>query len=114
MLRGFWLRLVLLFLLTNSAFATSQLMALLDSDKDGTVDLAEAVAVAGALFDRLDGQAEARLLSKETRAVFKSNYIALVTKWFRAADLDGDGTLDEDELQTPAGRKLEKLLHRGT
>jgi hypothetical protein len=104
----------MLFLLTNSAVATSQLMALLDADKDGTADLAEAVDVAAALFDRLDGQAEARVFSKETRALFRSNYIALVTRWFRAADLDGDGTLDEDELLTPAGRKLEKLLHRGT
>ena len=35
-----------------------------------------------------------------------------MTALFKAADVDGDGTLDADELRSPAGRNLEKLLER--
>ena len=40
----------------------------------------------------------------------KDEYLALVAQRFKAADSDGDGTLDEKELRAPAGRALLKLL----
>ena len=40
----------------------------------------------------------------------KDEYLALVEKKFKAADKDGEGTLDSKELHTEAGKALLKLL----
>jgi hypothetical protein len=40
----------------------------------------------------------------------KDEYLALIERWFRAADRDHDGTLDAAEFRTPAGRALLRLL----
>ena len=37
-------------------------------------------------------------------------YLKVVENRFKAADPDTDGTLDEKELRSPAGRKLLQLL----
>jgi Ca2+-binding EF-hand superfamily protein len=103
------------------------LLGLLDTDHDGTVDLAEAKAAASALFDRLerdkDGTLDKRELSRRLSAkelaaadpdhdgtLTKDEYLALVAQRFAAADPDHDGTLDAEELNSAAGRALLRLL----
>jgi EF hand len=100
---------------------------LLDTDNDGTVDLAEAKKAASALFDRLDRDHDGtldkrelagRLSAKEFAAadpdhdgtLTKDEYLAVVEQRFNAANADSDGTLDAKELATKAGRKLMQLL----
>jgi Ca2+-binding EF-hand superfamily protein len=98
-----------------------------DTDSDGTIDLAEAKAAAGKVFDKAekdsDGTVDAkelggRLSRKDLKAadpdndgtLTKDEFLALVEARFKAADPDGDGTLDAKELATPAGKALARLL----
>jgi hypothetical protein len=114
--------------LAAPAHAASATMKMLDTDKDGTVDLNEANSAASALFDRLDSDKDGTLDAKELRGrigakelkaadpdndgtLSKDEYLAAVANWFKAADPDADGKLDEKELRSPAGRKLLRLLH---
>jgi Ca2+-binding EF-hand superfamily protein len=100
---------------------------MLDTDSDGTVDLAEAKKAASATFDRLerdhDGTLDKRELArrltpKELAAadpdkdgtLSKDEYLAVVEQRFNAADPDHDGTLDGKELNTKAGQALLRLL----
>jgi hypothetical protein len=102
-------------------------LKMLDPDKDGTVDMAEAKAAASKLFDRLDRDKDGTLDLKELRGrvskaefaaadpdkdgtIDKNEYLAIVEARFRAADPDNDGTLDAKELATSAGKALLKLL----
>jgi Ca2+-binding EF-hand superfamily protein len=103
------------------------LIRLLDTDNDGTVDLAEAKAAASAMFDRLERDKDGtldkhelsrRLSAKELAAadpdhdgtLTKEEYLAVVEQRFGAADPDHDGTLDAKELKSSAGRALLRLL----
>jgi EF hand len=100
---------------------------MLDTDNDGTVDLAEAKKAASALFDRLDRDKDGtldkrelvgRLSAKELAAadpdhdgtLTKDEYLAVIEQRFAAADPDHDGTLDAKELRSPAGQALLRLL----
>jgi hypothetical protein len=100
---------------------------MLDTDNDGTVDLAEAKKAASALFDKLEGDHDGtldkrelagRLSAKELAAadpdhdgtLTRDEYLAVVEQRFRAADPDHDGTLDLKELNSKAGRALLRLL----
>ncbi|MEI9925124.1 MAG: calcium-binding protein [Bradyrhizobium sp.] len=113
--------------LSVSAKSGLNLIRLLDTDNDGTVDLREAKAAASALFDRLerdkDGTLDKRELSRRLSArelaaadpdhdgtLTKEEYLALVEARFRAADPDHDGTLDARELKSGPGRALLRLL----
>lgn len=99
-----------------------------DSDKDGTIELNEAKAAAGALFDRLDKDKDGTLTTKELqgrlsrkdftaadpdsdKTLSKDEFMAVVESRFKAADPDNDGKLDKAELGKPAGRTLMHLLH---
>jgi Ca2+-binding EF-hand superfamily protein len=99
----------------------------LDTDSDGTVDLAEAKKAASALFDRLERDKDGTLdkhelagrLSTEELAVAdpdhdgtlsKDEYLAIVEQRFNAADSDHDGTLDAKELHSSAGVSLVQLV----
>ena len=113
---------------TPAAAATTRgALQALDTDHDGTVDLAEAKAAASKLFDKLDRDRDGtldrrelrgRMVSKEFAAadgdrdgtVDKNEYLAFVEKSFKAADRDDDGTLDAKELSSPRGRMLLRLL----
>jgi Ca2+-binding EF-hand superfamily protein len=100
---------------------------MLDTDNDGTVDLAEAKKAASTLFDKLDRDHDGtldkrelagRLTAKEFAAadpdhdgtLTKDEYLAVVEQRFNAANPDRDGTLDAKELATKAGRQLVRLL----
>lgn len=112
------------------AFAAepSKVMAKLDPDKDGTIDLAEAQAGGKAVFAKInpdkDGTVDAKELGKRLdeaglKAADPDNdgtldekeYSALVEMKFKAADPDNDGTIDEKELKTPAGKQLKRLIY---
>ena len=103
------------------------LIRMLDTDNDGTVDLAEAKKAASALFDRLerdhDGTLDRRELSGRLSAqelaaadpdhdgtLTRDEYLAVVEQRFAAADPDHDGTLDAKELRSRAGQALLRLL----
>jgi Ca2+-binding EF-hand superfamily protein len=102
-------------------------MRMLDTDNDGTVDLAEAKKAASAVFDRLDRDHDGtldkrelagRLSAKELAAadpdrdgtLTKDEYLAVVEQRFNAANPDKDGTLDAKELNSGAGKALLRLL----
>ena len=103
------------------------LIAMLDTDHDGTVDLGEAKAAASTLFDKLerdkDGTLDKRELARRLSAkelaaadpdhdgtLTRDEYLAVVEMRFRAADPDHDGALDAKELRSSAGRALLRLL----
>ena len=84
------------------AWAASGPIRLLDTDNDGTVDLAEAKKAASALFDKLERDHDGTLT--------KDEYLAVVEQRFNAANPDKDGTLDAKELNSAAGKALLRLL----
>ena len=103
------------------------LMAKINPDGDGTVDLAEAKAAGAAMFKTLnpddDGTLDAkelagRLSEADLKAadpdddgtLDEAEYAALIEKLFNEANPDDDGTLDEAELKSPAGQKLLALI----
>jgi Ca2+-binding EF-hand superfamily protein len=100
---------------------------LFDTDNDGTVDLAEAKAAAGALFDKLNKDKDNTVDTKELQGrlskvdlaaadpdkdgtLTKDEYLAVVEARFKAADPDNDGTLDAKEISSTAGKALVRLL----
>ena len=112
---------------TPSAAATRGALHALDTDNDGTIDLAEAKAAASKLFDKLDRDHDGTLDGRELRGhmvskefaaadrdrdgtVDKKEYLAFVEKSFKAADRDHDGTVDAKELSSLRGLLLLRLL----
>ncbi len=109
------------------AYAATPSLTVLDPDKDGTVDLAEAKAAGAKEFTKLDPDKDGTLDAKELEgridaAALKAadpdsdgtldakEYASLVEARFKAADPDNDGTVDDKELGTDAGKALLKLL----
>jgi Ca2+-binding EF-hand superfamily protein len=107
--------------------AASSTLQRLDTDHDGTVDLAEANTAATETFDRLDRDHDSTLDRRELRGrltarqfaaadpdhdgtISRDEYVALVEMRFNAADTDHDGTLDQKELNSSAGRALLQLI----
>jgi len=70
-----------------------------DRDSDQTLDLAEVNTAASARFER-----------NHDGTLSKDEYLALVQKMFRQADVDHDGTLDAKELHSTAGQRLQRLI----
>jgi hypothetical protein len=100
---------------------------MLDTDNDGTLELAEVKKAASALFAKLDRDHDGtldkrelagRLSARELAAadpdrdgtLTADEYLAVVEQRFNAANPDKDGTLDAKELNTAAGRALLRLL----
>jgi Ca2+-binding EF-hand superfamily protein len=120
-----------LILISALALATpamaAKMPAAFDPDKDGTMDLAEAKAAAGALFDKLEKDKDGTLEIKELqgrlskvdfggadpdadKTLTRDEFMAVVEQRFNAANTDGDGTLDAKELNSKEGKALKKLL----
>ena len=98
---------------------------MLDTDNDGTLDLAEEAA--SALFSKLDRDHDGTLDKRELAGrltagelaaadpdhdgtLTQDEYLAVVEQRFNAADPDKDGTLDRKELNSKAGQALLHLL----
>jgi len=127
-IRGKTVLITLAITLITTAPAWSQsLVKTLDTDHDGTVDLAEAKSAASKLFDKLDRDHDGTLDRRELRGrlnakdfaaadpdndgtLDKNEFLALVEKRFTAADPDNDGTIDAKELKSAPGRSLVQLL----
>jgi hypothetical protein len=107
--------------------APNSVLAMLDRDSNGTVDLTEAKGAGSAAFDRIDkdhdGTVDHRELHGRVSAkgmaaadadgdgsLDKTEYLALIEQRFKAADRDNDGTVDASELRSPAGQTLVRLL----
>ncbi|MGA7327722.1 MAG: hypothetical protein WBX25_25330 [Rhodomicrobium sp.] len=112
----------------NAQAKTCPVLASLDSDHDGTLDLAEAEVAASALFERLDTgkdntlggkELKGRLAARKVRSndpdhdgpLDRTEYLAIVEGRFNAADPDKDGTIDCKEVTKRAGRTLLQVLH---
>ena len=110
-----------------SASVAASVLASLDPDHDGTVDLTEAKTAASGLFDKLDKDGDSTLDHKEVigrisekewavadpdndKTISKDEYLAYVEVLFKKADPDNDGTIDAKELSSPAGHALLRLL----
>jgi EF hand len=112
---------------------TTDAIKMIDTDKDGTIDLAEVKAAAAAVFLKIDRGHDGivgaqdlagRMVTVEqlsqgpnpwmfwrTRTRYtKDQYLVLAETWFVAVDANNDGTVDAKELQTAAGQQLLKLL----
>ncbi len=104
-------------------------MKAVDPDNDGTMDLAEAKAAAGKLFDKLNKdkakdstldakELKGRLSATELKAadpdkdgtIDKAEYMKVVEARFKAANPDKDGTIDCKEASSRAGKALMRLL----
>lgn len=112
---------------SSDAFADAAALKALDTDNDGTVNLAEAQTGAskvhagpnpagGTLGDRIEAAALDAAVLKDADpdndgTVDAKEYATVVEHQFKAADPDNDGTLDEKELSSPAGAALLKLIH---
>ena len=104
--RHSWL--LLAFPFTTPTFGASDLMKALDTDNNGIVDLDEARAAARRVSDRLSVNRPS--VTKITQDRFKLRLLELVAVLFKAADVDRDQKLNEEELRSAPGRNLEKLL----
>jgi Ca2+-binding EF-hand superfamily protein len=110
----------------SPAFAASEFRGI-DTDNDGTIDLNEAKAAAGAVFDKLEVNHTGKLDPAELRGrismkdwatadpdhdqtLTKDEYLNFVEFAFKRADKDGEGTVDAKEARAPAGRALMRLL----
>lgn len=72
-----------------------------DSNKDGSVDKAEAQAMHEKRFDRMDANHDGKLSADEVKAG-KHSHSAMHNKGsmgFKKADKDNDGTLDREEAK---------------
>lgn len=76
---------------------------LLDTDKDGTLDIKE-------LQGRLSRKDFAAADPDKDKTLTKEEYLALVEQRFKAADADKDGTVSETEFRSSSGRALARLL----
>jgi Ca2+-binding EF-hand superfamily protein len=100
---------------------------MLDTDNNGTLDLAEVKKAASSLFAKLDRDHDGtldkrelagRLSARELAAADPDHdgtltldeYLAVVERRFNAANPDGDGTLDARELNSSSGKALLRLL----
>jgi Ca2+-binding EF-hand superfamily protein len=107
--------------------STASIFQMLDNNKDGTVDEAEARQAASALFDRLDIDKDGALDANELRGhinqeelqandpdhdntLTKDEYLAIVVERFKAADSNHDGRLGIDEFTSKPGALLVKLI----
>jgi hypothetical protein len=96
----------------SGAHAESQLIAKLDTNKDGALDLDETQAGASAAFEKLLRTLPSEFSSQERQDRLRRKFLAAVKRWFKAADIDGNGKLDESELEGPGGLKVEMLLSK--
>jgi EF-hand domain pair len=107
--------------------STASIFMAVDTDKDGTIDEAEARQAASALFDRLDTNKDGTLDANELRGhvsqeelqandpdhdgtLTRDEYLAIVEQRFKAADANHDGKLKIDEFTSAPGAALVKLI----
>jgi hypothetical protein len=115
----------------QSAPTASEFLKMVDTDHDKTISVPEIDAFATRKFDELRKPGEealsmADLGGRISQADFdaanttrgnavptlsKVEYLAWVDKLFKEANTVGEKTLSEEELKTPAGEKLIRLLH---
>lgn len=103
--------------------AASNTMDYLDPDRDGTIDMAEALSAGGKVFNRLnpdnDGTLDARELAGRLdptrdpdgdKTIDFNEYSAIIIARFKRANPDNDGTIDDRELHSAAGQALLRLI----
>jgi hypothetical protein len=87
--------------------------AILDAEKDGTLTKAElGDRISDADFKAANRKPDGKeaTLSKTEFSIYVSKLFAAANKHVKTGRTDVDGTLSEEELATPAGEKLIKLL----
>ncbi len=112
---------------TSARISSAAILHMLDTDNDATVDIAEANRAGAAVFDRLDSDKDGtldidelsgRLAKDEIEAgnpdhketLTKDEYLAIVDLRFKGVDLSHDQKLDIQELSSPSGESLVKLI----
>ena len=117
------------FIVATSAAAITgaEVLKLLNRDDDQTLELPEVIDAAVKLFAQIDlddgltlepKETEGRLTDAERRAVDKDNdnaiemgeWLDAVQQRFNEADANNDGKLTVQELDSPAGQLLIKLI----
>ena len=118
--------LVLMSASSEARRSSASILRMLDTNRDGHVDLAEAKSAASTLFDRLDQDKDGTLdvkelhgrltkkdlttEGKERTTLDKGEYLAIVEERFKKANVSNDGKIVLKELDTPAGGALTKLI----
>ncbi len=112
---------------TSAPPSTADLIRLLDSDDDHTIDISEMGKAASDMFDVIDSDGDGgidqksvgkRLPAKEfkkadtdaDKALNKNEYFGYADSLLRIADANRDGVLDEKEFDSREGRMLQGLL----
>ena len=96
-------------------------MKVIDTDHDGTIDLAEAKKAGMAIFNATDKDKDGTIDRKEGTAMMpadadkdgtvdKSEYEKAIEAAFKKADTENDGKVDEKELASPAGEDLRTMI----
>ncbi|WP_414462915.1 EF-hand domain-containing protein [Hyphomicrobium sp. B1] len=111
----------------SARISSAAILHMLDTDNDATVDLAEARQAGAAVFDRLDSDKDGtlnidelsgRLTKEEIEAgnpghkdnLTRDQYLAIVDLRFKGVDSSHDQKLDIQELSSPSGESLVKLI----
>lgn len=101
---------------------SSASVTMVDTDKDGTIDMAEAKTAAMKHFKAADTDHDGTLDTKEAGmdvsdvdgdkdgTLDEAEYAKALDATFKAADADKDGSVDAKELETPAGQKLSAMM----
>lgn len=104
------------------SFAEGASLQSVDTDHDGTIDMAEAKKAAMEKFSTADTDHDGTLDSKEAGmnvgqadpdkdgTLDKSEYETALASTFKATDTDHDGTVDAKELASPEGQKLDAMM----
>jgi Ca2+-binding EF-hand superfamily protein len=113
---------------SSRAWAAHAVIQELDADHDSTLDLSEVRDAAAKMFDHLDRDQDGTIERKEVGpriskrdfaaadlnhdgVLTKDEYVALAEKLFHAADVNHYKELGENDLRSPAGRALIRLIH---
>ncbi len=96
-------------------------MKVIDTDHDGTIDLAEAKTAGMAIFNSTDKDSDGTVDKKEGSTMMsadtdkdgtvdKAEYGKAIEAAFKKADTENDGKIDEKELSSPAGEDLRTMI----
>ena len=100
---------------------TTTALKVIDTDNDGTIDLAEAKKAGMAIFKATDKDNDGTIDAKEGAAMMpadtdkdgtidQAEYTKMIEAAFKKADPDNEGTVDQKELASPAAADLRAMI----
>ncbi|MEJ1158029.1 EF-hand domain-containing protein [Prosthecomicrobium sp. N25] len=78
----------------------------LDANKDGTVTTEEALAMPDARFADIDKNKDGFVDRSEIDAMIKQRREAMIDRWIKRFDVDGDGKISKEEAEKPFRKRF--------